>query len=139
LRFWQTKKSATTGIYSISDPGDNEKVLLDIKRQLIEQNAMEHYYIYKKMIDDRFLLQGKSYVDSKNNRLEYNTLSTTATVTGTYSFPYGGSVYYSNYLSTGCEVKQTYLDRYATSKAMDGALTQSILFWFVDAATSNFS
>lgn len=104
---------------------EKEIMLKSVWDQLEAQNALNFYPMYKKMIEDRFNQSSKSSITR-------NSLAS-----GTWEYlSKGGSVYYENYLNTGTKVYETFLDEYATNRALNGTMTEDALKIFGDLLAS---
>ncbi|ABR50748.1 hypothetical protein Amet_4680 [Alkaliphilus metalliredigens QYMF] len=64
-------------------------ILSQVREQLIEQGAIDHYHLYEKMIDTQLGINNEEITISSGSSVR---------------LPNGGAVYYSNYLNTGTEV-----------------------------------
>lgn len=85
---------------------EKQEMLESVWEQLESQNATKFYPMYKQIVEDKF------------ENLQENRSTSSRRV----SMPKGGSIYYSNYLNSGTKVYQTYLDKAATTKAVNGTL-----------------
>lgn len=88
-----------------------------IENQLREQGMLSHLPVYKLMLENMYQFSTKPAVKS------YSTNEVASSV----YMPNGGSIYYSNYLRTGVEVSQVYLNRTDTNKYIDGTITQNVI------------
>ena len=93
---------ASEQAYTDSLEKEKEAMLEDVKRQLLEQDAMRFYPVYEQLISDMLTPVTRATKDSKAY------------------LPDGGVIYYANYLNTGVEMMNTYYSDEAYDALING-------------------